>query len=389
VAIACVACAAIVGLEDEQPYPDEGGADGPAGDDGGDADAHPADDADSAVEASGELVASEDGGPVGVAVDNTYVYWTEEKLGTVWRRDKTLDGGPELVASNQDAPRHLLVDSTYLYWNNFDKPVRMSGGNPVAVPIVVRVNRSDPLPPTTQTLYADVSGHNYARIALYPGPTGPTDDTLFAVSPSTVQRFNRATTVAAPTACGPTGTFVSPSAVTADVDFVWWVDTQQTYRRLKSFTTAAAPPNLQKYGQPLPEIVVDMAVDGDFLYYTTVAGNVLDVAHGPSFDGGLGTDAAALDAGPNPVDAGPANKLGAVAPTPAALAVRGGVVYLTRWSAGSDGEVVMIPSDGGMPVTLATGQRDPRDLAIDTNGGTTTLYWASYVEGTIRRVTVP
>ncbi len=384
-ALVCGACAAIVGLEDKQPYPvDAATFDAPTGDDA------PAGDGGADVVATGELVATGQMGPYGIAVDSTYVYWTEETAGNVWRRSKDLDGGPELVASMQNAPRHVLVDAQYIYWYNANKPAAQSGGVNTPVPVLVRAPLASAVPATTTPLYTSAGTQGYTRLALHTGATGPPDDTLYGVW-NTVDRYSRSTPAASPTRCA--SSFNVPVAVAADVDFVWWVEqgTQQTFRRLKSFTAPGKDPLPQAYGPVLGAPVVDMGVDDKSLYYATQTGDVIAVAHGPSFDGGLGADAAALDSGSDAaIDAGAVANLGHVGATPAAMAISGGRVYLTRFTMNADGTVVVLDTaDGGVSV-VATGQRDPRDLAVDApGGGPATVYWTNHAEGTVRRVTVP
>lgn len=57
--------------------------------------------------------------PICVAVDDTYVYWTNDYAGTIVRC--ALSGCnqmPEVLYDNQNVPHALVVDDTYLYWTN-------------------------------------------------------------------------------------------------------------------------------------------------------------------------------------------------------------------------------------------------------------------------------
>ncbi|HEY8073742.1 MAG TPA: hypothetical protein VIF62_06530 [Labilithrix sp.] len=383
------ACAAIVGLEDKEAYPaDAGDQDVPnlvdAPGDG------PVDDGGVDVVATGELVASGQMGPSGVGLDSTYVYWTEETAGNIWRRTKDLSAPAELVANMQSAPRHILIDAQYIYWYNANKPPAQAGGVNTPVPVLVRAPLGGAVPEPTTPLYTNAGTQGYARFALYAGTSGPPDDTLYGVW-NTVDRYSRSTPAASPLRCA--SSFNAPVAVAADVDFVWWVDqgTEQISRRLKTFTQTSKDPQPQPYGPPLGASVVDMCLDDSYLYLATQAGDVLGVPHGPSYDGGLGADAAVLDSGSDAaIDAGPLVNFGHVGATPAAMQSHAGRVYLTRFTTGADGVVVVLDtSDGGVNVA-ATGQRDPRDLAVDApDGGPVTVYWTNHAEGTVRRVTVP
>ncbi len=54
---------------------------------------------------------------VGIAVDDTYVYWTSPTGGVVQRAPKT-GGSNSVIAKNQDMPQSIVVDGKYVYWGN-------------------------------------------------------------------------------------------------------------------------------------------------------------------------------------------------------------------------------------------------------------------------------
>lgn len=62
--------------------------------------------------------------PVGVAVDDSYVYWTTRSGNRILRADKDCSTAdpPEVVVPSTPAPQLLLLDSTGLYWTS------MTGG---------------------------------------------------------------------------------------------------------------------------------------------------------------------------------------------------------------------------------------------------------------------
>ncbi len=85
-------------------------------------------------------LASNQGRPLGLALDNTYVYWANTTEGTVHRAP--LAGGPnQIVASNQvgdsstDMASYLAIDDTFVYWNDQTAHSYLkapkSGGGPV------------------------------------------------------------------------------------------------------------------------------------------------------------------------------------------------------------------------------------------------------------------
>jgi hypothetical protein len=80
--------------------------------------------------------------PVGVAVDGSHVYWTNEWSGTVMKMG--LDGSaPTTLASHQNQPHAVAVDASYVYWTTFDwgttgggtvMKVGLDGGTPPRSP---------------------------------------------------------------------------------------------------------------------------------------------------------------------------------------------------------------------------------------------------------------
>ena len=56
-------------------------------------------------------------GAYGVAVDDTFVYWTEPTSGTVKRAAKA-GGQSSVIASGQDLPQAIAVLGTFVYWGN-------------------------------------------------------------------------------------------------------------------------------------------------------------------------------------------------------------------------------------------------------------------------------
>ena len=56
--------------------------------------------------------------PTGIALDATYVYWTDSDSGTVTRMARAGGSHPETIAGCQGGPAGMAQDSTYVYWAN-------------------------------------------------------------------------------------------------------------------------------------------------------------------------------------------------------------------------------------------------------------------------------
>jgi hypothetical protein len=76
-------------------------------------------------------------GPYDIAVDGSYVYWTEQLGGAVMRVQKG-GGTPQLVGAASQ-PLHLVLDSDYVYWNDnggVERAAKAGGGTMlVAAPV--------------------------------------------------------------------------------------------------------------------------------------------------------------------------------------------------------------------------------------------------------------
>jgi len=78
--------------------------------------------------------------PSSIAVDSTYVYWTDQSSGDV--KKIPLGGGTQItIASGQDGPEYVAVDHSYVYWMNVYTTggggavmkAPLSGGTPITL----------------------------------------------------------------------------------------------------------------------------------------------------------------------------------------------------------------------------------------------------------------
>jgi len=363
-----VACALVAGLEDKQAFPDVS-----AREDAGANDAR----ADGSVVAEGsvpigvvQVVATGQAKPWGVAVDDGYVYWTNEGDNTVVRQPKA--GGTALViARDQYEPHRLIVDPTNIIWHNTNLANR--GGTPNGNNELIEIAQ------LAKTSIGQDAGpkiiedtRNTSRLRSLAIATAA-DGFLWTTWDDQVKRYRRDDNQGERDVAmdpDPRG----PTAIAADDVNVYWFFQQpfEIWRRAKNFDMQGVDAGSAAIATLLgsPEIS-DMVVDQEALYMVTSGGVVLKV---PTPNGGI------------------AEQLGTGHPFPKAIVADDQYVYFTRTSgddAVGQGAVVMFAKSGKETKVVAEGLDKPRGIAIDQGvDGSTTIYWATYGDGMIRRARV-
>jgi hypothetical protein len=364
-AAASAACALVVGLEDkqalEEPLVDGAAPDGP----------RPPDDAgEGGPVGGGNVVASGQAKPWGIAVDATHVYWTNEGDGTVLRMDRA-GSPPTFVARGQPEPHQLIVDANQVIWHNANLLNRNGDDAGAELLEIAFLAKADvggiALPDKIETRRG---ASEIRRIAA----AASADNQLWTTTRDQVRRYRRNADNNDRTMQNNLGG-KEPTAVAADDTYVYWFlqTPHELWRAGKLAEQAgagiAADPELLTTLTANPEIA-DMVVDQGHLYTVTKGGLVLKM---------------------DTADAGAPQTLATGFPFPHAIVHDDNNVYFTHGNddAEGEGQVVMVPKAGGAPRVLAKGLGKLRGIATLAAGdGTRNVYWAGYGDGTIRSVTV-
>jgi hypothetical protein len=188
-----------------------------------------------------EVLAANQGGPAGLALDGTSVYWAAETDKTVMKMPLA-GGNATPLATNQDDPYAIAVDGTTVYWTNVTTNtvmrVPLGGGSPTAVVTDPSVGDSLAIDATSvyfaganKIMKAPKGGGSAVKVADAPYATNVvvSGSWLYfgSSSPTFQPQVNRVpVTGGTPTALGTsTGSMVvAKSSMAVDGTFVYWAD---------------------------------------------------------------------------------------------------------------------------------------------------------------------
>jgi hypothetical protein len=304
---------------------------------------------DTGVEEWPQVLAEDEAGARGIAVDATHVYWTNQTTGKIQRIP--IEGGEiETIADTQDGPYAIAVDDTHTYWTNQTGDaimrVEKAGGSPQELS-----NAYDP----TGIAIDETDVYWLSTVGLYRVPKGGGNETQLAVN---VDKLG--------------GIALSSS-------HVYWTD----HGGFDEVGTT---------GGFIPEPDDDPYLEGRVLRLSKAGGGEQVIVGGQEFPYGVDLDSQYVYWANNsaigndyteinkikraPAGGGPDEDLATMQDSPWALVVLGDYVYY-----GSYTQVWRVERTGGSPQELASAQYLPRYLTVDNAH----LFWANG-DGTIMKL---
>lgn len=352
-------------------------------------------------------LASGQGGPAGVAVDATHLYWTNFDGGSVMKIPLS-GGSPATVTAAEAAPHDIAVDGVNLYWVNYVSTVGTVVKMPISggVPTVLATGQAKPLAvavDATHVYWTNWDGNSVMRV-----PIAGVSPTLIAAGQGIAAdiaidgtsvywtNFGDGRVVKAPLAGGSAfvlaQTQQNPYAIAVDATHVYW--SNWTSGEIQKVPLAGGAATLLASGQVNP---LRLSVDATNVYWTnhldhkvmkvplaggtpTVLASGQNKAHSLTVDGTHvywttyqgGTVMKAPLAGLPP----PAT-LAAGLTRPSQFGLDSTHLYWNNHDVGPNGSVMKLPLAGGSRVTLATGQNWNYGLVVRP----TDVYWVNVAWG--------
>jgi hypothetical protein len=285
--------------------------------------------------------------PTAIALDGTTIYWANEgmagTMGALRKLDKSGGNPTNLLVIEPKTPVTIVLDDTYVYWSEARVGACDVGTADADKDREMRIEKAAPM--AAQQIHASCGKSQ--TIALYL-------DQLHLARPTshTVQRGPKDGSDTFNPLFIDAGGMAKPFSIAVDDKFVFWTDVGN--QKVMTY---------DKGNQVINDAFSDaagaeswLAMDATTLYWTT------------------DTKLQKLDKA-SPGDA--PTSLGALQ-TASSIAVDEAYVYVTDTEAG---KVFRVCKSGGPMIEVASGQLDPRGIAVDASG----IYWANRGSGSIMR----
>jgi sugar lactone lactonase YvrE len=293
--------------------------------------------------------------PFAIAVDPSYIYWTNhaETNGSVVKMPLS-GGAPTTMATGLQAPTHITVDTDNVYWTSDDwrafNPM-LDAGPPSGGILMLPLAGGTPI-----TLASGLYSPDWITVSggtlLWDDWGNPEDSSEGSVSQIEARQGASVVTLA-------TGQ-LSPTGLAVNATNLYWCNQGDdtpgdgvvfALPRPPAGGVASTLATIPESGMSNP---IYLAIDTTHVYWTDFTNGV--VVAEPIGGGAITTLAKGV--------------------APYGIAADGTNVYWSDWG---NGTVMKVALEGGVITTLAAGQDNPLTIVVDS----TRVYWASYNRGTI------